>query len=69
MDRFRIVVTASPRSLFFKVVANFPYRHLERSQEILFADREMVYVRKSVEQPQQDVISLSPHAGLITVVQ
>ena len=43
-------------------VAVFPYRHLERSREIFLADREMVYVRKSVAQPQQGVISLSPHA-------
>ena len=44
-------------------VAVFPYRHLERSREIFLADREeMVYVRKSAAQPQQDVISPSPHA-------
>ena len=42
-------------------VAVFPYRHLERSREIFLADREMVYVRESVAQLQQDVISLSPH--------
>ena len=29
-------------------VAVFPYRHLERSREIFLADREIVYVRKSV---------------------
>ena len=43
-------------------VAVFPYRYLERSREIFLADGEMVYVRKSAAQPQQDVISPSPHA-------
>ena len=43
-------------------VAVFPYRHLERSREIFLADGEMVYMKKSVAPPQQDVISLSPHA-------
>ena len=43
-------------------VAVFPYRHLERSREIFFADREIVYMRKSAAPPQQDVIFPSPHA-------
>ena len=43
-------------------VAVFPYRHLERCREIFLADREMVYMRKSAAPPQQDIISLSPHA-------
>ncbi len=64
---FRVVVAASPQIYMGAMpegswVAVFPYRHLERSREIFLADREMVYVRESVAPPQQDVISLSPHA-------